>query len=134
MTEKTSPSHGAVIGNVLGEILIERCAQIEREGYSLQHDDQFVDGQLANAASCYACRAASRDWYRKEFETMPAGGWPFSYRKWKPKTRRQDLIRAAALIVAEIERLDRLQARKTEICAAKFVGNFNRAMMAKSPA
>jgi hypothetical protein len=26
---------------------------------------------------------------------------------WKPKDRRRDLVRAAALIIAEIERLDR---------------------------
>jgi hypothetical protein len=33
--------------------------------------------------------------------------WPWHDDWWKPKDRRRDLIRAAALIVAEIERLDR---------------------------
>lgn len=33
--------------------------------------------------------------------------WPFETSWWKPKNTRSDLIRAAALIVAEIERFDR---------------------------
>ena len=36
-------------------------------------------------------------------------GWAWSW--WKPKNRRHDLIRAAALIVAEIERIDRQQSK-----------------------
>lgn len=40
--------------------------------------------------------------------------WPLSWAKsWlKPKDRRRDLIRAAALIIAEIERLDRAALTK----------------------
>jgi hypothetical protein len=37
--------------------------------------------------------------------------WPWSVQWWKPKDRRRDLVRAGALIVAEIERLDRAAAR-----------------------
>ena len=33
--------------------------------------------------------------------------WPWAASWWKPKNRRRDLVRAAALIVAEIERIDR---------------------------
>ncbi|HID0369034.1 TPA: hypothetical protein ACXAX7_003462 [Acinetobacter baumannii] len=36
-----------------------------------------------------------------------AGWWPFADTFWKPKSPRQDLVRAAALLIAEIERLDR---------------------------
>ena len=36
---------------------------------------------------------------------QPAVTWDSEW--WKPKDRRRDLIRAGALIVAEIERLDR---------------------------
>lgn len=42
----------------------------------------------------------------------PGLGWPFPPRSWKPKDRRRDLVRAAALLVAEIERLDREAARE----------------------
>ena len=37
--------------------------------------------------------------------------WPWSLDWWKPKDPRRDLVRAGALIVAEIERLDRQPAR-----------------------
>jgi hypothetical protein len=37
--------------------------------------------------------------------------WPWEDKWWKPKDRRRDLVRAGALIVAEIERLDRLAAK-----------------------
>jgi hypothetical protein len=33
--------------------------------------------------------------------------WPWSREWWKPRNSRRDLVRAAALIVAEIERVDR---------------------------
>ena len=39
-------------------------------------------------------------------EAYPVG-WPWHRQWWKPKNARRDLVRAAALIVAEIERLDR---------------------------
>lgn len=37
--------------------------------------------------------------------------WPWNGRWWKPTNRRRDLIKAGALIVAEIERLDRAEPR-----------------------
>jgi hypothetical protein len=33
--------------------------------------------------------------------------WPWDRKWWKPTDRRRDLVKAAALILAEIERLDR---------------------------
>ena len=42
-----------------------------------------------------------------EFDTVSALGWPWNEAAWKPKDARRDLVRTAALIVAEIERLDR---------------------------
>ena len=39
-------------------------------------------------------------------ETPPS--WPFERAAWKPKTPREDLVRAGALIAAEIARLDRM--------------------------
>lgn len=35
--------------------------------------------------------------------------WPWPSKWWKPKSQRRDLVRAGALILAEIERLDRQQ-------------------------
>lgn len=33
--------------------------------------------------------------------------WPWDAKWWKPKNTRRDLVRAGALIVAELERMDR---------------------------
>jgi len=41
--------------------------------------------------------------------------WPWDSRGGSPKTRRHDLIRAGALIVAEIERIDRDMAKYARI-------------------
>lgn len=102
--------------DVIGEIAAERVGQIEREGYSLEHDDAHNDGELARAAAVYAEYAMDdgkhRSAKRYEAAKRAPGAWPWEAIYFKPKTRRRDLIRAAALIVAEIERLDRAAAKE----------------------
>lgn len=88
--------------NVIEEIAAERKRQREVEGWTEQHDDEHDWGQLALAASCYAAHAAGR------YRGVRPGAWPWEPQWWKPKDPRRDLIRAAALIVAEIERIDRM--------------------------
>lgn len=101
--------------SVIDEIAHERARQVAIEGWTPEHDDEHLDGSLADAAACYAATSmiyrlheSSRPKYISTKIYMPA--WPRSWaREWfKPKDRRRDLIRAGALIVAEIERLDRL--------------------------
>lgn len=87
------------------DVLAERRRQIEGEGWSRDHDDTFVDGELAIAAACY-----------EGGRGMTIGSntpalWPWGASWWKPTTYRGDLVKAAALILAEIERLDREEAR-----------------------
>lgn len=77
--------------NIINEIITERKRQIDK-GWSYKHDDTLVDGQLTWAAAAYATGKS---------ELHPSG-WVY-----KPSTKRRRLIKAAALIVAEIERLDR---------------------------
>lgn len=83
----------------LADIAAERKRQIEAEGWTVGHDDRHTDGALAKAATCYA-----------SVYPLAASYWPWDIKWWKPKDRRRDLVRAGALIVAEIERLDRLAA------------------------
>lgn len=78
---------------VCAEIYFERSRQTIVEGWSLEHDDAHMLGEMAKAAACYALNSTHY--------------WPWDRKWWKPKERRRDLVRAAALIVAEIERLDR---------------------------
>ena len=74
------------------------------EGWSPEHDDGHANGQLAQAATVYVAKTS---WGRFEFERDPWWHiWPWGLKWWKPKDRRRNLIIAAALIVAEIERLD----------------------------
>jgi hypothetical protein len=102
---------------VIEEIAAERRRQVEVEGWTPEHDDTHRFGEMAAAAASYAWFSTFSSDARAEMEFGPKRGfinllwwmWPRSWsdRWWKPKDRRRDLIRAAALIVAEIERLDR---------------------------
>jgi hypothetical protein len=81
------------------DVLAERARQIAVEGWSPAHDDAtYSTEELAFAASCYATA--------DEGDAPPAV-WPFPWVWWKPKDRRRNLIKAGALTLAEIERLDR---------------------------
>jgi len=90
-------------------IATERQRQIETEGWTPEHDDDHDLGELAGAAAAYALQAAC--------ELHPIGdaldvgyipdGWCWDPQWWKPKGPVRDLVRAGALIVAELERLER---------------------------
>jgi hypothetical protein len=90
--------------DVIAEIAAERCRQVEAEGWSADHDyHAHCNGELAKAAVCYALEPK----FGPETLDFIERWWPWERKWWKPKDRRRDLIRAGALIVAEIERLDR---------------------------
>ena len=100
---------------VLLDIAAERRRQIEKEGWSTSHDDGYHKGELAYAAACYAAttrpfKAEQKAGRSYEPFTFYSDLWPWFDMWWKPKDRRRDLVRAGALIVAEIERLDRENA------------------------
>lgn len=98
--------------NVMEEIYAERRRQVDSEGRTPAHDDEHRAGDMAKAAACYAAGTTfeQRGTGRRADGPMGRRGsilWPWDKSWWKPKGRRRDLVRAAALIVAEIERLDR---------------------------
>ena len=99
---------GAMAGQGARDIVAERARQIEVEGWSPEHDDQHAVGELAKAAGCYAWIAGQSDELRLIFDAPPPT-WPWVRRWWKPTDRRRDLVKAGALILAEIERLDRIE-------------------------
>lgn len=93
------------------DVLAERARQIEAESYTPERNDQYTSGQLADAASTYAWWA--RSWNLPYAESTQAPTmWPWAAETWKPQPQRQMLIKAGALILAEIERLDRQKARE----------------------
>jgi hypothetical protein len=93
---------------VLSDIAAERNRQVESEGWTPEHDDEHdSDLALARAAACYALAGMGGNgpfWISPL--QVPQQVWPYRW-EWKPKDRRSNLVRAAALLVAEIERLDR---------------------------
>lgn len=99
------------------------------EGFSNAEDDKYA-GQLAMAAAAYAYAAGQPEKFRPfvEMTGKPERAsslgwhildvlrflWPWDTAWWKPKTPREDLVCAAALTLAAIEKIDRAEARKLQ--------------------
>lgn len=107
---------------VLGEIAAERRRQIEIEGWTLEHDDAHSEGEMAIAAACYATAPLMLQIEREWVPPDTPKNWPWHFSWWKPGFRRNNLIKAAALIVAEIERLDRASLRHASPCPSPAPG------------
>lgn len=82
------------------DVIAERQRQQSVEGWTPEHDNAYQNSELADAAACYATHA-----HNQGFST-PAH-WPWSPDWWKQSGARRDLVKAGALILAEIERIDR---------------------------
>lgn len=96
------------LSKAMSDVMNERDRQWNEEGWTPEHDDQHVKGELARAGAAYALSTAC--WRLGELDTVRAL-WPFEWSWFKPSDDRRELVKAAALIVAEIERLDRAVAR-----------------------
>ena len=92
-------------------IAAERQRQIDREGWTPEHDDEHTGMELTYAARCYAEVAA----WAAGPGIGPSREWPFDNESWKPSGDRiRDLERAGALIAAEIDRLQRVNSEQPE--------------------
>lgn len=100
------------------DVINERQRQVNQEFYSIENDDEYKENELVRAAACYTNNVVSRGWTYSEsdLETYQSEEapdfWPWDLDFWKPKSPRKDLVRAAALLIAEIERIDRAQEQK----------------------
>lgn len=119
-----APTAIAWASDALRDVAAERRRQISAEGWTPDHDDEHADGDLAMAAACYALPEIHREVFpRKDARNVGRSAdepivvyddvlcpmlWPWHGAGWKPKDRRGDLVKAGALILAEIERLDRM--------------------------
>lgn len=92
-------------------LLEERVRQRRDEGWTPEHDDEHTDGELATAAYCYAVHASFTDVDREVLsgEGFTPPSWPWEPASWKPSDRKRELVKAGALILAEIERLERAE-------------------------
>lgn len=93
------PSEGVML------VARERMRQVQGEGWTPEHDDIHSDGELAEAAVCYALPTPPGDGASPEL-------WPWDESWWKPGGGRvRQLVKAGALICAEIDRVVREQGR-----------------------
>jgi hypothetical protein len=114
--------------NMTGAELItaERERQIKEEGWTAEHDDEHIEGELALLACCYASPVLL---YREKrypkgifFEDPYPDSWLVIWDKRvrngdtiipnckiPTKTYIRQLVKAGALIAAEIDRLQRLK-------------------------
>ncbi|WP_258874415.1 hypothetical protein [Pseudomonas aeruginosa] len=91
------------------DVQAERKRQVEVEGWTPEHDDAHSHGQIARAAACYALAGSSAP-NDGTAALLVSLAWPWDEQWWKPSTARRDMVKACALGLAEIERLDRAAA------------------------
>jgi hypothetical protein len=77
----------------------ERKRQIETKGFVAEHDDQWAEGELTDAAAALLLGDEEMwPWFDDDEEST-----------FKSEGNIEDLVRAGALIAAEIDRLQRLE-------------------------
>jgi len=105
-------------------IAAERGRQQGVEGWTPEHDDEHLPGELSAASRAYSLFAwwqIGRDadggrsgWSREMCEEIILRDfWPWDERDWKPSDDpERNLVKAGALIAAEIDRLQRATSRE----------------------
>lgn len=93
------------------DVLLERSRQVLGEGWDEAHDDAHTESELSIAAACYALLSAG--WSQVALWEI----WP---KKWgvdwlKDCDPRRAKVKAAALLIADIERLDRSTAPPADL-------------------
>lgn len=123
--------------SIMQELLTERARYLDfqAKGCTIKSDDSFTKGELARQAASYAMWASNHDYLFATIsnDSNEAGGsancgyvnassvlWPFRSKNGGPTvtengrtlTDREALVRAGALIIGEIERIDRRDKAK----------------------
>ncbi|HBP0026005.1 TPA: hypothetical protein L5G20_006462, partial [Pseudomonas aeruginosa] len=99
------------------DVQAERRRQVEAEGWTPEHDDEHACDEIAAFACFYAMPPAARDWDTSSTGYGDTLGEAILPEGWEPKTgdRRREMVKACALTLAEIERLDRAAAAGKEV-------------------
>lgn len=93
-----------IVAAIGSELIAERVRQADEEGFTPERDIGCQYGKtlnLAKAAAAYAISAAALP--GKKFTDWL---WPWTAEWFKPRTPREDLVRAGALIIAQIQVID----------------------------
>lgn len=89
------------LSDAASDVLSERQRQVSVEGWTPEHDDEHNHCELGRAAACYAVGSTWGGHWPDGWDFKDAGGPQMG------PGHRRNLVKAAALLVAEIERLDR---------------------------
>ncbi|EOG3189399.1 hypothetical protein ACK82E_004696 [Salmonella enterica] len=95
-----SESTSQPLTDALRDVIAERQRQISVKGWTPEHDDTYIGCELAAAAISYIEPVEAENYW-------PADWHDDSFR---PSGYRRNLVKATALLVAELERLDRISA------------------------
>lgn len=89
-------------------IAAERQRQVQEEGWSIEQEDGHRRKELQAAAECYIVYGCD-----PQRQDAAPTFWPWDPRSWKPNCSDEvhNLVKAGALIAAEIDRLQRLAAK-----------------------
>lgn len=115
------------MSNFLELVAKERTRQIVEKGYTAEHDDEHVDGEIADAAACYANSNGSI--YRfshansKHFPLINVWPWDFQYFKKEEHDRKQQLIISAAFINAEYDRIVRAEQKDSRCRGCNYLAS-----------
>lgn len=99
------------------DVVSERQRQ-RVKGWDECHDDGYIDGVLALGGAAYAISGSGMNGvgtYLRRAKNL----WPFPLESFKPlgnANRRIDLVRGAAMIIAEIDKIDRAAGIKCRLC------------------
>ena len=95
-------------------IAVERRRQVQKEGWTPEHDDQHEGAELVDAAVALALEAGQTSGTGNQTlgGPIPSAWWPWpDDGSWKPsEVPIANLVRAGALLAAEIDRLRRAEA------------------------
>ncbi|EJL4745736.1 hypothetical protein NMM10_001649 [Salmonella enterica] len=95
-----SESVSQPLTDALRDVIAERQRQISVKGWTPEHDDTYIGCELAAAAISYIEPVEAENYW-------PADWHDDSFR---PSDYRRNLVKATALLLAELERLDRISA------------------------
>lgn len=106
---------GTATSKALQAVIAERRRQQSDEGWTPEHDDGHVNDEIAAMAAYYAMPVGARDWPASETGYGATFGEAIRPEGWQAKEsdRWDELVKAGALVLAELERLERADAVST---------------------
>ena len=120
-TGKRGSNKGAEVIGGIELVYNERVRQVRDLKYSAEHDARYTQGELALAGASYAQLVAgqSRHGWPDVRACASPRTWPWPGAAWKPSNSRlENAVRAAALMLAEVDRLlaagERMPAEKDQ--------------------